>query len=257
MDNNEKVLYDDGMHKCVMFSFDDESHEDSFLSVNQYLIVQNGEGVLVDPGSEAIFDELYDALSVHVDINNIKFIFFSHQDPDVSGSIAQWAISTKAKFIMSALWVRFMSHYGFTELDRIMALPDHGAKLNFGKEYIKFVPSHFLHSPGNFTLYDSISKIVFSGDIGAAVVPSPEGYKKVANFQEHTVHLEGFQKRYMGSNKLCNAWVSKIRALDVAIIAPQHGLIFEGEDVNSFLEWLASLECGSDNIQELYGKTKE
>jgi len=252
MDNREKVLYEDATHKCVMFSFDDESHEDAYLSVNQYLIVQNGAGVLVDPGSEAIFDELYDAVSRHVEIDNIKFIFFSHQDPDVSGSIAQWAISTKAKFIMSALWVRFMSHYGFMEMDRVMALADQGAKLKFGKEYLQFVPAHFLHSPGNFTLYDSKSKIIFSGDIGAAVVSAPDDYKHVQNFEEHKEHLHSFHKRYMGSNLLCRAWVSKIEQLDVNMIAPQHGLIFEGEDVKAFLGWLKELKCGSDYLSELY-----
>jgi flavorubredoxin len=252
MVEKEKILYDNGTHKCVMFSFDDESHADSFLSVNQYLIVQNGVGVLVDPGSEAIFDELCEAVSKHVEIENIKFIFFSHQDPDVSGSIAQWAISCNAKFIMSGLWVRFMSHYGFTEMSRIMALPDHGAKLNFGHDALKFVPAHFLHSPGNFSLYDTKSKIVFSGDIGAAVVNSPDGYKRVSNFEEHKEHLLGFHKRYMGSNKLCRAWVSKIQELDVSMIAPQHGLVFEGENSKLFLEWLKELECGSDLIDELY-----
>jgi len=252
MADKEKVLFDDGTHKCVMFSFDDESHEDSFLSVNQYLIVQNGAGVLIDPGSEAIFDELYDAVSRHMDVEEIKFVFFSHQDPDVSGSIGQWAITTKAKFIMSGLWVRFMSHYGFMEMDRIMSLPDHGAKLNFGQEYLKFVPAHFLHSPGNFSLYDSKSKIVFSGDIGAAIVNSPDGYKKVENFDEHKEHLYGFHKRYMGSNKLCRAWVSKIEELEVSIIAPQHGLIFEEDSVALFLEWLKELKCGSDYLEELY-----
>jgi flavorubredoxin len=252
MGNNEKILYDDGIHKCVMFSFDDESHEDSFLSVNQYLIVQNGMGVLVDPGSEAIFDELCEAVSRHVEIENIKFIFFSHQDPDVSGSISQWGVSTNAKFIMSGLWVRFMSHYGFMDMGRIMALADHGAKLKFGSDYLKFVPAHFLHSPGNFTLYDSRSKIVFSGDIGAAVVPSPESYKHVENFEEHVEFLHGFHKRYMGSNKLCRAWASHIEKLDVDIIAPQHGLIFEKENVKLFLEWIKELKCGSDYMGELY-----
>lgn len=252
MVDKEKVLYDDGTHKCVMFSFDDESHEDSFLSVNQYLIVQNGVGVLVDPGSEAIFDELYDAVSGHVDIENIKFIFFSHQDPDVSGSIARWAISTKAKFIMSSLWVRFMSHYGFMEMSRVMSLSDHGAKLKFGSEYLKFVPAHFLHSPGNFSLYDSKSKILFSGDIGAAVVNAPDDYKHVESFEEHVESLHGFHKRYMGSNKLCRAWVTKIEALDVAMIAPQHGFVFEDENVGKFLDWLKELKCGSDYMEELY-----
>lgn len=252
MDNREKILFDDGTHKCVMFSFDDETHEDSFLSVNQYLIVQNGVGVLVDPGSEAIFEELYEAVSRHVQMNNIKFIFLSHQDPDVSGSIAQWAISTKAKFIMSGLWVRFMSHYGFMEMDRVMALADHGAKLKFGNDYLQFVPAHFLHSPGNFALYDSKSKIVFSGDIGAAIVPAPTDYKRVQNFEQHKQALQGFHKRYMGSNKLCRAWVEKIEKLDVSMIAPQHGLIFEDEKVGQFLEWFKELKCGSDFMEELY-----
>lgn len=252
MAENETILYDDGTHKCVMFSFDDEEQEDSFLSVNQYLIVQNGAGVLVDPGSEAIFDELYEAVSKHVDIENIKFIFFSHQDPDVSGSIAQWAISTKAKFVLSTLWVRFMSHYGFMEMNRVMALPDHGAKLNFGQEYLKFVPAHFLHSPGNFSLYDSKSKILFSGDIGAAILEAQESYKKVDSFKEHITHLEGFHKRYMASNKFCQAWAKKIEELDVKKMAPQHGFVFEGEDVTAFIEWFKELQCGSDLLDELY-----
>lgn len=252
MAEKEKILYDDGLHKCVMFSFDDEEQEDSFLSVNQYLIVQNGVGVLIDPGSEAIFDEMSEAVSKHLPLEKIKFIFFSHQDPDVSGSITQWSVSTEAKFILSSLWVRFMSHYGFMEMSRVMALADHGAKLNFGHEYLQFVPAHFLHSPGNFSLYDSRSKILFSGDIGAAIVQTQEEYKKVNSFEEHVKHLEGFHRRYMASSKVCNAWVDKVELLEVEKIAPQHGFVFEGESVGAFLRWLRQLECGSDLIENLY-----
>jgi flavorubredoxin len=252
MGNNEHILYDDGVHKCVMFSFDDESHEDSYLSVNQFLIVQKGSAILIDPGSEAIFGDLMDAVSKHVAIENIKFIFLSHQDPDVSGSIAQWSVSTNAKFILSSLWVRFMSHYGFMDMSRIMALPDHGAKLNFGEHYLKFVPAHFLHSPGNFSLYDSASKIVFSGDIGAAIVNAINNQKYVEDFSAHAKHLEGFHKRYMGSNKLARAWVEEIEKLDVEMIVPQHGFVFKNENAKEFLAWFKELRCGSDYLEELY-----
>jgi flavorubredoxin len=250
--DNEKILFDNGTHKCVMFSFDDESHEDAFLSVNQYLIVQNGHGILIDPGSSAVFDELYEAVSRHVEVENIKFIFLSHQDPDVSGAIAQWSISTLAKFIMSGLWTRFMSHYGFMSMDRVLPLGDHGAKLKFGQDSLWFVPAHFLHSPGNFSLYDSCSKIIFSGDIGAAILNTPEYYKIVENFEEHKKHLYGFHKRYMGSNKLCRAWVGHVEKLAVDMIAPQHGFIFEKEKVKEFLAWFKELQCGSDYMEELY-----
>jgi len=252
MDDKSKILFDDGEHKCVMFSFDDEAHEDAFLSVNQYLIVQHGKGVLIDPRSEAIFDELYDAVCEYVDIEQIKFIFFSHQDPDVSGSIGQWAATTSAKFIMSSLWVRFMSHYGFMDMERVMSLPDHGAKIKFGEDALKFLPAHFLHSPGNFTLYDTRSKIAFSGDIGAAILPSNEGEKRVQSFEEHATALEGFHKRYMGSHKVCSAWVDTMRKHQVDIIAPQHGFVFQGEDVEKFLVWLRELKCGSDTMELLY-----
>jgi flavorubredoxin len=235
-----------------MFSFDDESHENSFLSVNQYLIVQNGSAVLIDPGSEDIFDELYDEVSKYVEISNLKFVFFSHQDPDVAGSIGQWAVTTNAKLVMSSLWVRFMSHYGLMDMSKIIPLEDKGAKLNFGSNSLQFLPAHFLHSPGNFSLYDSCSKILFSGDIGAAILPSVNGEKEVTDFKEHSKALEGFHKRYMGSNKLCQAWVNKMKKHDIDIIAPQHGFIFEGENVNKFLDWLENLKCGSDLIDELY-----
>ncbi len=252
MDNkNYEILYEDESHKYIMFSFDDESHEDAYLSVNQYLIVKNGAGFLIDPGSEAIFDEMYEAVSEHVEIENIKYIFFSHQDPDVAGSIGQWSISTKAKFIMSSIWIRFMSHYGFTEMSRVMPLADKGAQLKFGEDYIKFIPAHFLHSPGNFSLYDTKSKIVFSGDIGAAIVSSPE-HKQVENFEEHKEHLAGFHKRYMGSNKLCRAWVREMRQLNISMIVPQHGFVFKDDNIELFLEWLDELECGSDLLDELY-----
>ena len=161
--DNEKILYDDGAHKCVMFSLEDESQEENTLSVNQFLIVQGNSAVLIDPGSGSVFMELHDAVSRHIDPQHIKYIFFSHQDPDVAGAIAEWSVATSAKLVVSALWTRFMGHYGLLDSSRIIPLPDHGGKIPFKDDYIQFIPAHFLHSPGNFSLYDSRSKIVFSG----------------------------------------------------------------------------------------------
>ena len=56
----------------------------------------------------------------------------------------------------------------------------------------------------------------------------------------------------MGSNKLCRAWVAQIKKLDVSMIAPQHGLVFESGDSDAFLDWLNELECGSDLLSTLY-----
>jgi len=244
--HNDTILFDDGVHKCVMFSFDDEEHEEKFLSLNQYLIIQKNSAILIDPGSEALFEELYDRVSSYTDIENLKYIFFSHQDPDVAGSIAQWSSATNAQLVTPSIWVRFMSHYGILDMSRITALDDRGAKIKFGGDYLRFVPAHFLHSPGNFSLYDSRSKILFSGDIGAAVMPPLEAYKEVQDFQKHLPYLESFHKRYMASNRALNIWLHHLKELDIKILAPQHGGIFKDENVTKFLMWLETLKCGID-----------
>lgn len=251
--NDETLLFDDGHHKCIMFSLEDEEHAEHSLSVNQFLIIQNGSAVLIDPGSESIFSELYDAVSRHIDPQKIKYIFFSHQDPDVAGAIAQWSVATPAKLVISNLWVRFMGHYGLMDMNRIVGLEDHGGRVSFGSDYLRFIPAHFLHSPGNFSLYDSRSKILFSGDIGAAIASPQNLNKNVDNFEEHQPFLEGFHSRYMGSNRFCRAWVQCVRLEEVSIIAPQHGSLFKGEHVASFLEWFENVQEGWEHCDELYG----
>lgn len=251
--NDETLLYDDGHHKCVMFSLEDEDHKEYTLSVNQFLIVQGQSAVLIDPGSGGIFGELYDAVSRHIDPQHIRFIFFSHQDPDVAGAIAEWSVATSAKLVMSQLWTRFMGHYGLMDMERLVALEDHGGRINFGSDFLQFIPAHFLHSPGNFSLYDSRSKILFSGDIGAAVLSPQNLNKKVDDFKDHRPYLESFHSRYMASNRFCRAWVKCVRHYEVDTIAPQHGSLFRGEVAAQFLEWFEQVEGGLENIQGLYG----
>jgi flavorubredoxin len=250
---NDLVLFDDSVHKCIMFSFDDEEHEDRFLSVNQYLVLQRDSAVLIDPGSEAVFDEMVDAVEKYISIDKIKFIFFSHQDPDVAGSITLWSVAApNAKIVLSKIWVRFMSHYGLADMSKILPVEDKGAKIEFGQDYFKFVPAHFLHSPGNFSLYDSRSKILFSGDIGAAVVPVNKLYKEVSDFNSHVSYLESFHKRYMASNLFTSRWVRSFENMNIDIIAPQHGAIFKDSHVKEFLNWFSELKCGSDFIDDMY-----
>lgn len=247
--NKATILFDDGTHKCIMFSVDDEEVHGSFLSVNQFLIIQGEHAVLIDPGSEIAYPEVYELVSEYIAPENIKYIFFSHQDPDVAGSIAQWSISTPAQFIISKLWIRFMTHYGVLDMSRMVPLEDGGSKISFGDHFLQFIPAHFLHSPGNFSVYDSCSKILFSGDIGAAPTPLSHGYKSIDDFETHITYMEDFHKRYMHSNLVAKRWVERVKGLDLRIMAPQHGAIFKDNQVWQFLTWFSALPCGSDILE--------
>ncbi|MDT7901082.1 MAG: hypothetical protein RRE78_04155 [Acidianus sp.] len=61
--------------------------------------------------------------------------------------------------------------------------------------------------------------------------------------------MEPFHRRYIVTKKAIDHWLEQIKGLDIKILAPQHGSIFQGENVKKFIEWLKSLDkVGIDYI---------
>lgn len=162
---------------------------------------------------------------------------------------------TNCKVVCSRLWERFFPHlvpgYRGKNLEqRILGLPDQGGRIELGRSYIQAVPAHFLHSVGNFHFYDPVSRILFSGDLGASLVDD-EPSKPVEDFQAHIPTMEGFHRRYMVSNRACRLWANMARKMDIEMIVPQHGRPFKGKAmVDTFIDWISGLECGVDLMTE-------
>lgn len=247
-----KVLFEKDDYKFIWLGWDEKS-DIEIVQTNQYLVLSKNEGFLLDPGGVHLFSKVVATASKFIDFSNITKIFFSHQDPDVSSGIAMWLGITKATVYISGLWTRFVPHFGIFDQSRIIGIPDKGTTLKFenGKELI-VLPAHFLHSTGNFIIYDPTSKILFSGDIGAAVFPKNDKYLFVDNFDKHLTYMEGFHRRYMTSNRACKKFVEMISKYEIQMIAPQHGAIFRGENVKKFLDFLYNLDCGVDLIDKFY-----
>ena len=220
------MLFDNGEHQCMMF---DDLVSGEGVQSNQFLITDSGQSLLLDPGGDLTYTPLSLELSKHISVQDLTYIFASHQDPDIIASLDKWLLA--------------LSH-GINTFDRIIALPDRGQAFRLGQCTLKAVPAHFLHSVGNFQLYDPVSKILFSGDMGASLVDDAH---PVSDFANHVPNMLGFHRRYMASNKVCRLWAAMVRGMDVAMIVPQHGRPFMGaEMINAFLYGIENLECGMD-----------
>lgn len=242
-------LYDHGGHRALMLQ--DFSHGLS-VQANQFLIVDDGWGMLLDPGGPKVYPDVFAQTMQHVKPDTLKYIFLSHQDPDIGTSINAWLMDTEAEAYISRLWVRFLPHFGIDRLmeERLRPIPDNGMVLELGRSKLVLVPAHFLHSPGNFQVYDPVAKILFTGDLGAS---AGIDYTVVEDFDDHVRYMLGFHQRYMASRAAMSAWARTVRALDIECIAPQHGAIFKGEAlVRRFIDWAAELECGTDLLGQSY-----
>ena len=248
-------LFESQTHVCMLFT---GLVTNEAIPSNQFVIVNNHKAALFDPGGDLTFTALNIELSKYINIENLDLVFASHQDPDIISSLPRWLMHTQCEVVTSRLWTRFLPHLisGFvsdkmqsTLQNRILEIPDDGLTVPLGDSYILAVPAHFLHSVGNFHFYDPISKILFSGDVGAANTPGKD-HVPVENIDLQIPLMEGFHRRYMASNRACRAWVKIVRSLDVEMMIPQHGQPFIGKAiVNQFLDWFETLSCGSDFLE--------
>lgn len=246
-------LYNDGSHICLMYSDLVSDHGDVAVQSNQFLVIDHGSGALIDPGGNMTYHALFMNMAKYFPAQNLKTIIASHADPDIIASLNKWLVGTEAQLYISRIWERFVPHFcgvGNTA-DRIVGIPDAGMPIRVGKTQLLAIPAHFLHSEGNFQFYDPVSRILFSGDLGASLVPGEVAGDAVTDFDAHVPFMEGFHRRYMVANKVCRLWAGMVRELDIEMIVPQHGRPFQGRRmVNRFIDWVEQLQCGIDLMTE-------
>ncbi len=232
----------EGRHQWVVFGRDPDKPE-KIIDTNQFLVATPSRAVILDPGGIEIFSSMLAATLHHVSVEQITDLFASHQDPDIISSLGLWdQVLPNAKLHAPWLWEGFIRHFGLNNIDYV-SLQDEGGVIDLGEVTLQLIPAHYLHSSGNFHVYDPHAKILFSGDVGACL--EPEGAPMfVENFDEQIPKMKLFHQRWMPSNRAKNDWISRVRRLDVDILAPQHGRLFKGPDVGRFLDWFEALEVG-------------
>lgn len=248
------ILYDADDHKVVSFT---DLVTGEGIQANQLAIFHGHHSAVFDPGGDLTYMPLTMAITQFVQLKELDYVIATHQDPDIVSALDKWLMYSEAKIVVSKLWERFIPHMvpGYMKekgAGRIIGIPDPGMNIPLGDSIIKAVPAHFLHSVGNFHFYDPISKILFSGDVGASLVDK-EPSRPVRDFDKHISKMLGFHQRYMVSNKVCRLWANMVRTMDVEMIIPQHGRPFQGREmIGKFLDWFEQLECGVDNVTQQY-----
>ncbi|HOB95682.1 MAG TPA: MBL fold metallo-hydrolase [Aquabacterium sp.] len=240
-------LYNQGGHRCLMFTDLCDGAGEAVQS-NQFLVVNDGTGAVIDPGGNLAYNELYLAMTRHFPPSGLAAIFASHADPDIIASLDRWTTATPAKIYISTVWERFVPHFckpGKTT-GRIVGIPDAGMRIPIGSSELVALPAHFLHAEGNFQFYDPIARILFSGDLGVSMLGGKAAATPVTSLEPLLPKMKAFHRRYMVSNKVLRLWADMVAPLPIDMIVPQHGAPLAGPAVREFIAWVRDLECGID-----------
>lgn len=238
-----QTIFQQGDHLWRVIARDPDK-PNYLIDTNEYLISNHGQSLLTDPGGMEIFPSVFAAICAVSNPEDIVALFASHQDPDIISSLSLWLEFKPALHCyLPWLWTEFIPHFGGTK-STFIPIPDSGMPINLNGLELQAVPAHYLHSSGNCNLYDPTAKVLFSGDIGAALLPHDDTQIFVRDFDRVVKAAEGFHRRWMGSNGAKLDWCERVSKLDIDMMCPQHGAIFQGQDVQRFINWFSELEVG-------------
>ena len=162
-------LYAKDGHECIMFHDLVQADADAVQS-NQFIVCHGDHMAVIDPGGMMTYNAIFLRRMQCFPKSQVDYIMASHADPDVVASLNRWLVQTTCKLVIPAVWSRFVPHFCTHSIEnRLVPVPDAGGILPLGEAHIIVLPAHFLHSEGNFQFYDPISKILFSGDLGASL----------------------------------------------------------------------------------------
>jgi len=210
------------------------------LDCNPYLLVDNDEAILFDPGSVLDFHVVLENVRKIIDLSKIKYIVIHHEDPDFCGSVTLFEdIGVKAKIVTSWRTMSLALYYGFKSEYYLLEEHNHMLTLESGR-IIQFIPTPYLHFAGAFTSYDKKTRTLFSSDLFGAysfnrvLYADDEYIEKMLTFHEH----------YMPSNSILRPVIDLLSTFPMEYILPQHGS-FIVKDIPKYMEALRTLECGT------------
>ncbi|MFA7322924.1 MAG: diguanylate cyclase [Candidatus Nanopelagicales bacterium] len=211
------------------------------LQCNPYLMMDDDDAILVDPGSVLDFEYVLAQVEQLIPVNRISTITLSHQDPDLCSSVP---LFEKAGFqgVVATHWRAsvLQRYYNFASPFYLVNEHDYRLELRSGRP-IDFIPTPYLHFPGAVATFDPRTKVLFPGDLFGAFSVN---WSFKADKDVYIEGMKAFHEHYMPSNDNLRPVMEVLLGMDISVIAPQHGSVIT-EDIRDYIVALRDLECGT------------
>jgi len=207
------------------------------LQFNQFLI-RDDEPLLFETGMKQIFPLVRDAVSKVMDPASLRYVSFSHYEPDECGSLNEWlAIAPRAETLCSIVGAMVFVNDAAARPARSLA---HDEQIQTGKHTLRFKSTpHLPHGWDAGFLFDETTKTLLCSDLlgHAGDVPPTTDSDVVTRFADTTRAFQGGpMANYMPYTPHTQAQLKELAALKPRACATMHGSTFLGDGEKALLD---------------------
>ncbi len=209
--------------------------ENGFISFNHFLI-RDEQPTLIHTGHAKTFDLLKDQVSTLIRPEKLRYIAFSHVEPDECGSLNQWLnIAPSSQSVVGRTCATSLKDFAIREP---LVLKD-GQSLSLGQHSLTLLETpHFPHGWDACLFYESHTKTLFSSDLGTQrgfkqqLLADETSLQEMLELQRQLVYMPWGPQMSQGIRKLLN--------LEIDLMAVMHGAALP---LTLSLEFLLALEA--------------
>jgi len=218
------------------------------LQFNQFLI-RDDEPLLFETGMKQIFPLVRDAVSKVMDPASLRYVSFSHYEPDECGSLNEWlAIAPRAETLCSIVGAMVFVNDAAARPARSLA---HDEQIQTGKHTLRFKSTpHLPHGWDAGVLFEETDRLLLCSDLMhqlGDVEPVNSGdvvgrYRQAFETYQHSPVLMD----YVPYTENTKRQLANLAALQPRILAAMHGSTFVGDGA-------AALVASGEVIRQVTG----
>lgn len=206
-------------------------------SYNAYLIEGSEKTVLLDTVDPAMQHVLFEQLK---DVKRLDYLVSQHSEQDHSGTIPQvLAKYPECVLLCSEKAKDLLINHLLVNPERIRTVADEET-LSLGDCSLKFYMTPWVHWPETMSTYLPEEKILFSCDFLGSHIASTRLFAGKDPFVAEAAKRY-FAEIMMPFRSFVKKNIEKLKVLDVEMIAPSHGLIYDepGWILDAYQDWVS------------------
>jgi len=207
-------------------------------SYNAYLIKGSEKTALIDTVDPTMTNFLTSNLQL-LNVKNIDYIIANHAEQDHSGALPQiLKLYPNAKVIATPKCKDLLMELLLIPEDKIVTVED-GETLSLGDKTLEFIHAPWVHWPETMLTYLREDKILFTCDLFGSHIATSDLY-----VADEAAVYEAAKRYYaeimMPFRTVIQRNLEKIKDLQIEIIAPSHGPIYDKPNfiVEAYKEWV-------------------